>query len=400
LAPHTLPEFESQLQDTLNHLYNPLFHPNEQVVEVLGMKPPQSMDAVRQALKVLIEGLKPDAETPSGAYTRRFYEILNYRYLASLSQEETSVQLGMTSRNLRRYQQQAVHALAQKTWEAHLALIPSGGMQSESSPAASSGRLPVLQELEVLQQNSPGAVSEIGESFERVKSIARALVQPLQITLEFASVTSPMTASVHPSLLNQILLAVLEELARYIQAGSIRFSSSQHSDQVAITAAALQPAEEIPFVLPRAVREVLDLIGGEQEVYLEGSKLQVCLRFPAAAHVPVLLVDDNPDFFYLFQRYAQRTRYVIHNIREGARLTQALVEFNPQIIVLDVLLPDVDGWKLLVDLQNPAANASIPVIVCSAMGQKELAYSLGARAYLPKPVSRELFLQTLDALSA
>jgi hypothetical protein len=73
LAPHTLPEFESQLQDTLNHLYNPLFHPNEQVVEVLGMKPPQSMDAVRQALKVLIEGLKPDAETPSGAYTRRFY---------------------------------------------------------------------------------------------------------------------------------------------------------------------------------------------------------------------------------------------------------------------------------------------------------------------------------------
>jgi CheY-like chemotaxis protein len=66
------------------------------------------------------------------------------------------------------------------------------------------------------------------------------------------------------------------------------------------------------------------------------------------------------------------------------------------VILLDVLLPDVDGWGLLVDLQTDPASREIPVILCSVTRDERLALSLGADLYLPKPVWRQQLLGALD----
>ena len=71
-------------------------------------------------------------------------------------------------------------------------------------------------------------------------------------------------------------------------------------------------------------------------------------------------------------------------------------EIKPDIIVLDVMLPDVDGWELLSQLHEHPLTRSVPVIVCSVVGEEDLALALGAKVYLPKPVRRQQFLQALD----
>ncbi len=96
MAAPTLIDFEAGLQNTLNHLYNPLFDADGQVYELLDVPAAHGMVAIRKELKNRIEEMKPGKDTPGGAYSRRFYEILNYRYLESLSQEEAAFQLGMT----------------------------------------------------------------------------------------------------------------------------------------------------------------------------------------------------------------------------------------------------------------------------------------------------------------
>jgi CheY-like chemotaxis protein len=197
----------------------------------------------------------------------------------------------------------------------------------------------------------------------------------------------------------QVLLATIEQLARKMDAGEIHMKALKQEDWVEIKIITPQPGQVAPFIVSEPVPEVLELIGGTQIVDLFGQQVCVCLRLPAVATVPVLLIDDNPDFFHLFRRYTQHTRYILHNIREGAHLSEALAEIHPQIIVLDVLLPDVDGWQLLIDLQKGSASRQIPVVICSALAQKEMAFSLGAQAYLPKPVSREQLLLTLDGLN-
>jgi len=398
MALSSFEEFEAQLQNTLNHYYNPLFHPEEQVFELLEIQASQGMEVIRQVLRMHIEEMKPDVAIPSDTPSRRFFEVLNYRYLASISQDETAFQLGMTPRNLRRIQQRAVYALAQRIWNAHQARDQLAKQQAGSASLTIPDHLPILRELEVLQLNSPGAVADLAESLERVQAISLAVVNAQKIELEIVKPETQLTVSVHPSILDQILLATVEQLRKQSDGGIIRIKASLQGKLAEIEIISTQNMSDLPYMTTVSAIEMLKLVGGTQSIEQERRQVRVSFRFPAVSNIPILLIDDNPDFFHLFRRYTLRTRYIMHNIREGAQLRKAVAEFHPQIIILDVLLPDVDGWQLLIDLQNPLLGQSIPVIVCTALGQKDLAHSLGARAYLPKPVSREEFLRTLDAV--
>ena len=72
---------------------------------------------------------------------------------------------------------------------------------------------------------------------------------------------------------------------------------------------------------------------------------------------------------------------------------------RPDLIVLDVMLPDpdMDGWKLLMQLHGDAKTRAIPVVVCSVVREIELALALGAAVYVPKPVARRDFLAALES---
>jgi CheY-like chemotaxis protein len=62
------------------------------------------------------------------------------------------------------------------------------------------------------------------------------------------------------------------------------------------------------------------------------------------------------------------------------------------------MIPDPDGWSVLQTLSNQLETRHIPVIVCTVLGTKELAFSLGAAAFLEKPVTEEALLGALEAL--
>jgi CheY-like chemotaxis protein len=398
MALSSFEEFETQLQNTLNHFYNPLFHPEEPMFEILGLKPSQGMEAVRQELRTLIEEMKPDVLIPTDTPSRRYYEILKHRYLDSVSQEETAFQLGMTPRNLRRIQQKAVYALAQRIWDAYQMRSEAVKKQTELAYPIPDTDLPILRELEVLQSGSPGAVAELTESLERIQAISLAAFTHQNIQLEVEKPETQLTIPIHPSVLDQILLATVEQLGKQSFGGIIFIKASLLGKFVEINITATHHPPDLSYTTNPAILEMLNRVGGTQSISQGPQQIGVSFRFPAVSNIPILLIDDNPDFFHLFSRYTRLTRYVLHNIREGAQLQNALEEIHPEIIILDVLLPDVDGWQLLIDLQNPPHGQAIPVVVCTALGQKDLAHSLGAKAYLPKPVTREAFLQTLDAL--
>jgi len=71
-------------------------------------------------------------------------------------------------------------------------------------------------------------------------------------------------------------------------------------------------------------------------------------------------------------------------------------ELKPQIIVLDVMMPGVDGWRVLAELRQHPQTGRIPIIVCSILPQEDVALSLGASGFARKPISQERFLSALD----
>ena len=129
---------------------------------------------------------------------------------------------------------------------------------------------------------------------------------------------------------------------------------------------------------------------------IEGIHVFLRLEMPSVGKIQVLVVDDNPDMVRFFQRATEGTHYWTMHLQQGKDLFDRVAVEPPDIIVLDVMLPDIDGWELLIRLHEDLETRAIPVIVCSVIREEELALSLGAAAYLPKPVRRRAFIQALD----
>ena len=72
-------------------------------------------------------------------------------------------------------------------------------------------------------------------------------------------------------------------------------------------------------------------------------------------------------------------------------------ESLPDIILLDVMLQDLDGWELLGRFRAHPQLGDRPVIVCTILPQRDLALSLGAAGFLSKPLSQRQLLSALDA---
>jgi len=114
----------------------------------------------------------------------------------------------------------------------------------------------------------------------------------------------------------------------------------------------------------------------------------------------VLVIDDNADFIQLIERYLTGTTYRVAGERNPALALAAAEKHTPAVILLDVMMPHIDGWEVLGRLRTHPATASIPIMVCTILPQEELALSLGASAYLRKPISQERLLTVLEQLTA
>jgi CheY-like chemotaxis protein len=148
------------------------------------------------------------------------------------------------------------------------------------------------------------------------------------------------------------------------------------------------------------VREAVALQGGNCYFHLNGEQYQFRIELPHARQIVVLMIDDNEDLVHFFQRFTARTRYRLIHVNQGEIAYAAVRRIRPELIVLDVMLPDIDGWEILTRLHDDPDTRVIPIIVCTVIRQEELALALGAAAYLPKPVRRGELLQAFDRVLA
>jgi len=122
----------------------------------------------------------------------------------------------------------------------------------------------------------------------------------------------------------------------------------------------------------------------------------VALTFPAPEQIPVLVIDDNADWHVLLQRYAAGSHYQVVGTRDPATARNLVEKVQPAVIFLDVMMQGVDGWQILSELRHEPVTSRLPIIICTILPVEDLALSLGATAFLHKPVTQDQFLQILD----
>lgn len=109
----------------------------------------------------------------------------------------------------------------------------------------------------------------------------------------------------------------------------------------------------------------------------------------------ILLVDDDLDTLRLVGLMLERQGYEVCTAKDGTQGLSMATSEIPDLVLLDVMMPDIDGYEVARRLRADPVTAEIPIIMFTAMSQmddKVAGFEAGADAYLTKPTPpRELF---------
>ncbi len=115
----------------------------------------------------------------------------------------------------------------------------------------------------------------------------------------------------------------------------------------------------------------------------------------------VLLVDDYPDAREMYTEYLQYSGFEVVEAGNGQEALQRAVDATPDIILMDLSLPVMDGWEATRRLKADAATQHIPIIALTAhamSGDREKALDAGCDDYDTKPVELPRLLGKIEAL--
>ena len=101
----------------------------------------------------------------------------------------------------------------------------------------------------------------------------------------------------------------------------------------------------------------------------------------------ILLVEDDPFLIDIYTTKLKGAGFTVKVVEEGEAVLPALKESMPDVLVLDIVLPQIDGWEILRMIQKEKTLKKLKIVVLSNLGQKsevEKGLKLGAMKYLIK----------------
>jgi CheY-like chemotaxis protein len=109
----------------------------------------------------------------------------------------------------------------------------------------------------------------------------------------------------------------------------------------------------------------------------------------------VLVIDDDADTRQVLKRFLNRKGFPVECASSGEEGLRLARELHPMAIILDVMMPGMDGWAVLSTLKSEGEVKDIPVVMLTIVNDKNLGYALGATDYLIKPVDRDRLIEIL-----
>lgn len=399
----TFAYFVQHLRDALASLYDLDKLAANPLLDVLDVHLEQrSPVALRHLLVDAIKRLRPSDDTPIDSPPWRTYELLSQRYVQQLTQREVADQIGLSTRHVRREQEMAIEELARQLWEEF-------GISDDRHENADRGHaqeqtavLSLDAELAWLGDDSQWQSTTIRPVVDAILPLIRPLAAEADVEIQTILPDEIPQFAVHPMALRQMLLTLVSVAIRSARGGKVTVSSDTRGWDGVLT---VVPSSRRPGPNPLHDEDAADLEIVDHLAQMFGGALDCAgpekhagrsLRLPLAAQVPILVIDDSSDNLRLLSRYVAGTRYRLIETQRSDQALELIRTSGPRAIVMDVIMPTVDGWELLQELVNDPSTKSIPVILCTVLSQRDLALALGAQELLTKPIGRATFLSALD----
>ncbi len=394
-------DFAKLVTQAYEHLYDIVFLRSHPLADMLIpgslVQPRDKAWQLHHFLLRAVDELKPDPRAPGSGLEQRRYQLLVRRYVDGAPPQQVADELGVSRRHYYRLHDQAIQAIA--------AVLLERRPASLQEQQAHADRLSELR-LEVARLAQRSRYVSIEDVLESVVPVLKDGLASHDLRIESDLPVGLPELAVDGNLLRQTLLTVLGYLAKWSSEATVCLAARVQGAHVSLRVS-VEPAVALRPTVPSATEECLSILSELAELsqvrvepWPARSRLAgFALQLPVRTQRTVLVVDDNEDVLELFRRYLTLHQYGTALARSASEALAMAEQLQPYAITLDVMMPERDGWDVLQALRNRASTQHIPVIVCSVLRARDLALYLGASAFLPKPVSEEALVRTLEALA-
>lgn len=404
--------FYQELKRVLLNLYDPAMLNSSVILDWISLENRAHNSFVLQDLIIQsIEDLKPNLKIPSSIKSRRNYQILRQRYVEQLNQEEIAANLSISTRQVQREEKIAREVLLDYLWTYyHLDDKPVPAtlrkpLQQLEQPGlleAQDAYQSIRQELNRLTGSIPKTQITLAQEILQVINTLEPFIQRMgvEFKLELNALIPPVQA--HEPVLHQAFTHLLMNTAQVCAGKPILIETEQQDEEVKVKISGVKVLLEMDASLEASFKLAADMFrmcGGDlqnPDISGEDTYFEIIVSFQAEKQLPVMIVDDNTDALILFQRYLEGSAYQPTLIQLPQRAVETAVQLKPKAIIIDVMMPDQDGWILLSQLRKHPETEHIPVIISTILPQRELAFTLGVDDFLQKPVNQAQLLETLD----
>lgn len=253
----------------------------------------------------------------------------------------------------------------------------------------------------------------------------------------------------------QVMVNLLSNAVKFTETGSIMVSTKKENNQIIVgvqdTGIGIAP-ENLPKVFEKfrqvgdtltdkpqgtglglpICQEIIEHLGGQiwaESNFGEGSLFSFSLPLKQAAqgakedtkmdeliqelkkkmslssvimsqkqHSNILVVDDDPSIRELLRQELSDTGYEVTLAENGKQALQKVRAQRPDMIILDVMMPELNGFDLAAILKNDPETLNIPILILSIVEDKERGYRIGVDRYLNKPIDTDLLLSEVETL--
>ena len=157
---------------------------------------------------------------------------------------------------------------------------------------------------------------------------------------------------------------------------------------------------EFSFSLPILIESVNEVVSLNKARFFEQLQERSALvKFDETPGKPmILVVDDETSIRKLLRQELEPEGYLIREAQDGKDGIQKTRKERPNLILLDVLLPEMNGFEVAVTLKTDPVSLNVPIIVLSVLEEKEMGYHFGIDGYLPKPIDSKRLLEDVKRL--
>ncbi|MBN1875220.1 MAG: response regulator [Anaerolineae bacterium] len=396
-------DFINWLRDALGHLYDTQYLRQSPLLGLLGdPRAHEPAGALRSRLTEAVASLKPASHVPANSRDRRLYDALFYAYVQQLDQRIVADQLALSVRQLRREQRAALEILADRLWvpAGHDGDVPAAARDT-AGPVSQENGLALTAELAWLKDLPPEQPTDLSVVLKETLYLIQPLAEQNHTRIAVIEGEGMPCLSAHPVALNQILLNLLNIAITRAAGSRVMISTRLLAWNIEI----LIRQESVGCGEPlRAADEVASLAIAEHLIRLcdgsftrsDNALFTVSVVLPALNQLVVLAIDDNADTLQLLERYMVGTRYHLVGTPAPEQAFPLVEAHHPQLILLDVMMPQIDGLKMMGMLRQHPLTQHIPIVVCTILPQEKLVLSLGASGFLRKPFTRQALLDMLD----